>query len=258
MHDAGAILALQLAQMGVAAMGDKRIGEGIIDMAGARVAYEADLLGEHDEVVVLEADIERDVVVGREQASRLGDVGQHSLDAIAKQDLLALGCGERGVNGDGALLDELGACGARRRSVEGCEVRVEPHAIGIGAHQGLEQPSISHMHLPSRFGTGSIVPRKQSESPPDQTVTRSFVSLRLQVEEDVIVLNGDQPVGLVDHRDELAVEVDDRLVGGPGLMRSMVNDWATTWCPSSATAAGSISSSAARVRAGTDLVFSRT
>ena len=60
-------------------------------MPRARVAHEALLLGNDEQVVVLEAHVERDVGVGGKKPARIGrgifDLG---LDAIAEQHLLGL------------------------------------------------------------------------------------------------------------------------------------------------------------------------
>ncbi len=137
MHDAGALLPLQHPQVVVAAVGHKRIGEGVVDMARARVAHEARLLRQDDEVVVLKAYIEVNVGVRGKQAARLAgllflDLGDH---AVAEQDFLGLRGRRARVDEHGARLNELGAGRARGHALGGGEKRVEAHPVGLGPNE---------------------------------------------------------------------------------------------------------------------------
>lgn len=58
MHDAGAVLALHGAQMVNATVIDQGVRKGAALVAMGGMAHQTALLGEHDEVVVLVADIE--------------------------------------------------------------------------------------------------------------------------------------------------------------------------------------------------------
>lgn len=60
MHDTGAVLALHGAQMVDTAVIDQGIRERTALMAMRRMAHQAALLGEHNEIVILIANVERD------------------------------------------------------------------------------------------------------------------------------------------------------------------------------------------------------
>ena len=80
MHDTGAVLALHGAQMVDTAVVDQGIRERTALMTMRRMAHQAALLGEHDEVVVLVADIEGNGLgnhVGR--VVRLGQVNRNAV-----------------------------------------------------------------------------------------------------------------------------------------------------------------------------------
>ena len=128
------------------AVGNEGVGECVVDVPGTGVAHEARLLGEHDEVLVLVADVEVDVGVGGKPTlgdKRLGllDGGAH---AVSHQHLLALGGGGRLVDGDEPRLHELGASRARRHALACGEERVEAGAVGLGTHEQVDDPGARH------------------------------------------------------------------------------------------------------------------
>ena len=114
MHDAGAVVALQAAKVLGAAMSNEGVGQRVIHMARTRVADKPLLLGKDDQVVILVADVERNVGIGRERGVRRSRVRvlDRSADTVAKQHLLRLGGRRRLVDGDLASLHELGTGGA--------------------------------------------------------------------------------------------------------------------------------------------------
>ena len=64
-------------------MGDERIREGVVVMPARRMADEARLLGEHDQVLVLVADVEGDVVVGNDDAGSRATRGDLYVDLVS-------------------------------------------------------------------------------------------------------------------------------------------------------------------------------
>ncbi len=62
MHDARPVLALHLSEIADTTMGDKGIYQRIAMMPLGRMAHEPRLLGKHDEMLVLVANVQRDVI----------------------------------------------------------------------------------------------------------------------------------------------------------------------------------------------------
>ena len=80
MHDAGAVLTLHGAQMVDTAVIDQGIRERTALMTMRRMAHQAALLGKHDEVIVLVADIEGNGLGNH--VSRIVRLGQVNRDAV--------------------------------------------------------------------------------------------------------------------------------------------------------------------------------
>ena len=81
-HDAGAVLALQRTEVVDAAVGDQRVGQGVRRVSRRGVAHQPALLRQHDEVVVLVTDVERDALWHEGHGGRLrASSGSVGLDA---------------------------------------------------------------------------------------------------------------------------------------------------------------------------------
>ena len=81
MHDAGAVLTLHGTKMIDAAVVDQSVRKGAALVAVGGMAHQAALLGEHDEVVVLVADIEGNGLGNH--VGRIVRLGQVDRDAVA-------------------------------------------------------------------------------------------------------------------------------------------------------------------------------
>ena len=116
-------------------MCDKGIGQRVIHMAGAGMAHKARLLRKDHEVLVLKADIQRDVWVGRKDARGRFLLGERHLEAISQAETLALGRDGRGVKRHAPLLDETRTRAPRRHAILCREERIDAHAVPLGPHE---------------------------------------------------------------------------------------------------------------------------
>lgn len=80
MHDPGAVLTLHGTKMVDATVVDQSVRKGAALVAMGGMAHQAPLLGEHEEVVVLVADIEGNGL--RNHVSRIVRLGQVNRDAV--------------------------------------------------------------------------------------------------------------------------------------------------------------------------------
>lgn len=117
MHDTGAVLTLHGAQMVDAAVIDQRIRERTALMTMRRMAHQAALLGEHDEVVVLVADIERDGLGNH--VGRVVRLGQVDRNAVAGSHGILFGQAGLAIDTYGPALNQMRAGRARRAAVIG-------------------------------------------------------------------------------------------------------------------------------------------
>ncbi len=105
MYDAGAILALDRAKVLDPAMVDKCVGQGAVLLSLSGVTHQATLLGQHKEMVVLIADVERNGL--RHDRPRLAHLGKLDGEAVTLAYDLLLGQTCLTVDGNGAGLDQL-------------------------------------------------------------------------------------------------------------------------------------------------------
>ena len=113
-----------------AAVGHQRVGEGVVPVAARGVAHQAGLLGEHDDVLVLIADVERDVVGGHDGGGLAAAGGHLDAQLVSLEHQALLGRG-RPVDQDAAALDEAhgGAAAGQALDVERGHQRVEALAL---------------------------------------------------------------------------------------------------------------------------------
>ena len=93
MHDAGPVLTLHLGKIADSAMSDERVHERVTVMPACGMTDEAGLLGKHDEVLVLVADVERYVIGSFETGVLSAARGNLYMDHITGDDDALLGRG---------------------------------------------------------------------------------------------------------------------------------------------------------------------
>ena len=154
------------ARQAVAAMVDQRVDQRSRPVARTRMDHETGLLVEHDQVVILIEDFERDIL-----ANRFGilGLGHDQLDPVARMDLvLGLPRGDI-VDGDRTGLDQRLEAAAGDIGLEfGGQPGVEPAARVLAHHQGFAVLGVwwRSLGFPRRLGfvkRGRIV---QSQGPP--------------------------------------------------------------------------------------------
>ena len=136
MHDTGAILALHGTQMVDTAMIDQGIRERAALMTMRRMAHQATLLGEHNEIVVLIANVERDGlgnhiggIVRLGQIDRNTVAGSHGV--LFRQTGLA-------IDTYGTALNQMRAGRARRAAVIGAQIGVKTLTSGIVGNKDMD------------------------------------------------------------------------------------------------------------------------
>ena len=134
-HNARPVFALKASQVRVAAMCDKGIGQRVIHMAGAGMAHKSRLLRENHEVLILKADVQRNVGIGGKHAGGGLLLGKRHLQAISQAEAFALGRDGRGVERHPPLLDETRARASRRHAILCREERIDAHTIPLGPHE---------------------------------------------------------------------------------------------------------------------------
>ena len=166
-HDARAVLALHLGQVTGAAVGHQGVCQGVVPVAARGVAHQAGLLGEHDDVLVFIADVERDVVGGNDGGRLAAARGHLDGDLVALEHQALLG-GGGAVDQDAAGLDEAhgGAAAGHSLYLERGHQRVEALALlpcGDYVHKALCHGS----YAPPPFASSraaSLPPRSMKKS----------------------------------------------------------------------------------------------
>ena len=157
MHDARPVLALHLSQVADAAMGDKGIYQGVAIMPPRRMAHEARLLGEHDEMLVLVANVQGNVIDSLDYATFAATGRNLDVDLIAGHHDALLGRG-LAVNEYATGLDE--AHGSRARSefidAEGSHEDVKARTLLVDAYLTIEDVR----HHPSSSSASESTPVK--------------------------------------------------------------------------------------------------
>mgnify|MGYP006978842099 CR=1 FL=1 len=136
MHNTGAVLALHGAQMIDTAVINQGIRERTALMAMRRMAHQAALLGEHDKVVVLIADIEGNGLgnhVGR--VVRLGEVDRNT---VAGSHGVLFGQAGLTIDTYGTALNQMRAGRARGAAVVGTQKGVETLARAIVGNKNMD------------------------------------------------------------------------------------------------------------------------
>lgn len=136
MHDAGAVLALHGAQMVDTAVIDQGIRERTALMTMRRMAHQAALLGEHNEIIVLIANVERDGL-----GNHIGGIvrlGQIDRNTIAGSHGVLFGQAGLAVDGNGTALDQMRTGRARRAAVIGAQIGIETQTSAIVGNENMD------------------------------------------------------------------------------------------------------------------------
>ena len=136
MHDAGTVLALHGAQVVDTAVIDQGIGKRAALMAMGRMAHQATLLGEHDEIVVLIANVER-YGLGN-HVGGIVRLRQIDRNAIAGTHGVLFGQAGLAIDGNGAALDQMRAGRARGAAVIGAQIGVKTLTSGIVGNKNMD------------------------------------------------------------------------------------------------------------------------
>ena len=136
MHDAGAILALHGAQMVDTAVIDQRIRERTALMTMRRMAHQAALLGEHDKVVVLVANIEGNGLGNH--VGRVVRLRQIDRNTVAGSHGVLFGQAGLAVDGNGAALNQMRAGRACGTAVVGTQIGVETLTGSIVGNKNMD------------------------------------------------------------------------------------------------------------------------
>ena len=136
MHDAGAVLTLHSTKMIDAAVVDQSVRKGAALVAMGGMAHQAPLLGEHDKVVVLVADIEGNGLGNH--VGRVVRLGQVDRDAIAGAYGVLFRETSLTVDGNGASLDQMRAGRARGTAIVGAQIGVKTLTSGIVGNKNMD------------------------------------------------------------------------------------------------------------------------
>ena len=136
MHDPRAVLTLHGTKMVDATVVDQSVRKGAALVAMGGMAHQAPLLGEHDKVVVLVADIEGNGL--RNHIGRVVRLGQVDRDAIAGAYGVLFRETNLTVDGNGASLDQMRAGRARGAAVVGAQKGVETLARAIVGNKNMD------------------------------------------------------------------------------------------------------------------------
>ena len=136
MHDPGAVLALHGAQMVDTTVIDQSVRKGAALVAMRRMAHQTTLLGEHNEIVVLIANVERDGlgnhiggIVWLGQIDRNTVAGSHGV--LFRQTGLA-------IDTYGTALNQMRAGRACRAAVIGAQIGVKTLTSGNVSNKDME------------------------------------------------------------------------------------------------------------------------
>jgi len=136
MYDTGAVLALHGAQMVDTAVIDQRIRERTALMTMRRMAHQAALLGEHDEVVVLIANVERDGL-----GNHVGGIvrfGQINRNTVTGSHGVLFGQAGLAIDHYDPTLNQMCAGRARRAAVIGAQIGVKTLTSGIVGNKDMD------------------------------------------------------------------------------------------------------------------------
>jgi hypothetical protein len=145
-HDARALVARERSE--VVAVRKKRVDERPAPVAVGGMHHHPGGLGEHDHVVVLEADVERHVFRDEVRRRHRGELDR---EPVARTDLVALGL-DLAVHPHAVALDELLRERAASDKVDLGQQDVEARAGLIAADGVREQAALSHRHGSERLG----------------------------------------------------------------------------------------------------------
>ena len=136
MHDAGAVLTLHGTKMIDTAVVDQGVRKGAALVAMGGMAHQPALLGEHNEIVVLIANVERDGL-----GNHIGGIvrlGQVDRDAIAGAYGVLFRETSLTVDGNGASLDQMRAGRARGTAIVGAQIGVKTLTSGIVGNKNMD------------------------------------------------------------------------------------------------------------------------
>ena len=136
MHDAGSVLTLHGAQMVDTAVIDQGIRERTALMTMRRMAHQAALLGEHNEIIVLIANVERDAL-----GNHIGGIvrlGQIDRNTVAGSHGVLFGQAGLAIDSDGAALDQMRAGRARGAAVVGTQKGVKTLTSAIVGNENMD------------------------------------------------------------------------------------------------------------------------
>ena len=136
MHDAGSVLTLHGAQMVDTAVIDQGIRERTALMTMRRMAHQAALLGEHNEIIVLIANVERDGL-----GNHIGGIvrlGQIDRNTVAGSHGVLFGQAGLAIDSDGAALDQMRTGRTRRTAVIGAQISVKTLTGGIVGNKNMD------------------------------------------------------------------------------------------------------------------------
>ena len=136
MHDAGAVLALHGAQMVDTAVIDQGVGKRAALMSMGRMAHQATLLGEHDEIVVLIANVERDGL--GDHVGGIVRLGQVDRNTVAGTHGVLFRQAGLAVDGDGAALNQMRTGRARGAAVVGAQIGIKPLTSRIVGNKNMD------------------------------------------------------------------------------------------------------------------------
>ena len=136
MHDTGAVLALYGAQMVDTAVIDQGVGKRAALMAMGRMTHQATLLGEHDEIVVLIANVERNRL--GDHVGRIVRLGQIDRNAVAGTHGVLFRQAGLAIDSNGTALDQMRTGRARRAAVIGAQVGIKTLTSGIVGNKNMD------------------------------------------------------------------------------------------------------------------------
>ena len=129
------------------AVGEQRVDEGAVGVAGGGVDDQAGRLVDDDQVLVLEQHVERDLLGHELGRRRTG--GGVDLDRRRRAAELAAGLAGRAVAGDVALVDPAGDLRARPAVPGPGQEAVEPQPGGLARHDQRDGRSLRSRRAPT-------------------------------------------------------------------------------------------------------------
>ena len=136
MHDTGAVLALHGAQMVDTAVIDQGIRERTALMTMRRMAHQTALLGEHNEIIVLIANVERDGL-----GNHIGGIvrlGQIDRNAVTGSHDVLFGQASLAIDYYGTALNQMRAGRTCRAAVIGAQISVKTLTGGIVGNKNMD------------------------------------------------------------------------------------------------------------------------